>query len=228
MQWFDWVMKNKLLLLMGLLAGFSAFSQMWQDYSFSIYGQGSALSNYRTIEVQNKAYFSGGLDFGTSVSNSLNLKFGLHFIETYLNNDKQIHSICEQPDQSCFAESNVKYINFPIGIELYSNSSRLESKSYYNFRLIPMFSSQEIVIKSEIFSEPEFYLDVDSSLNSKFKFQDLHFEFSIGADISITKTLKFYFEPSVQHSILFRKEDLVNPNYMISLRIGLRTRHSKK
>ena len=221
-------MKNKFILLLGLIAGLSAYGQRWQYYSWSFYGQGSALSNYRTVAVQNQAYFSGGLDYGTSLTNSLNLKIGAHYMETFMNSDKQFHSICDQPDNSCFAESDMKYINIPLGVELYSNSSRIKNKSYYNLRLIPMFSIQDLLIKSEIFDEPTVHLDIDSTLNTNFKFQDVHFEFALGADISLTRKLKLYFEPSVQHSLLFRKEDLRNPNYLISLRLGLRVRSYKR
>lgn len=221
-------MKNNLIFFLGLIVGLSAFGQRWQYYSLSLYGQGSALSNYRKVAIQNQVYFSGGIDYGTSLSNDLNLKIGAHYMETFINNGKQFHKICDQPDNTCFVESDGKYINFPIGVELYSNKSRLKNKSYYNLRLIPMFSTQELVIKSEIFDKPEVHLEIDSALNTNFKFQDLHFEFAIGRDISITKKLKLYFEPSIQHSLFFKKEDLVNPNYMISFRLGLRVRSYKK
>lgn len=221
-------MKTKLSLILGILISLSGFSQRFQYFSWSFYGQGSALSNYRTVSVQPKAYFSGGVDYGTSLTNSLNIKFGVHYLESFINNDKQFHSLCDQPDNSCFVESDVNYINFPLGIEMYSNSSRIKNKSYYNIRLIPMFSMEELVIKSEIFDEPEVHLDIDSSLNTNFKFQDLHFEFALGTDISLSRKLKLYFEPSIQHSIFMRKEDLVNPNYMISFRLGLRVRSYKR
>lgn len=221
-------MKTKFILLLGLFLGSTVFGQRFEYFSWTYYGQVSALSNYKTIPFQNQPYYSGGIDYGTSLSNSLNIKIGAHYIETYINNDKQFHSVCNLPDNSCFAESEVKYINFPIGIELYSNSSRLKSKSYYSFRFIPMFSMEELFVKSEIFEEPETYLAVDSTLTTNFKFQDLHFEFIIGSDISLTRKLKLFLEPSIQHTLMFRKEDLINPNYMISFRAGLRLRSYKK
>lgn len=221
-------MKSKFFLIVGLFIGLTSFGQRFQYYSWSFYGQGSALSNYRTIPVQNQVYFSGGIDYGTSLTNSVNIKIGGHYIETYINNDKQFHSICDQPDNSCFAESEVNYINFPMGVELYSNSSRMKNKSYFNLRLIPMFSREELSIKSEIFEDPEVRLDIDSVLNTNFKFQDIHFELSLGTDISLTKKLKLYFEPSIQHTLLVHRDDLINYNYMISFRLGLRVRSYKK
>lgn len=221
-------MKTKLFLIGFVLVSFVVNAQRFQYYSLSFYGQGSALSNYRTLPIQPQAYYSGGFDYGTSYTQTLNLKVGVHYLSTYLNNDKLFHSICDQPNNTCFAESEVQYINIPLGIELYSNGARLKTKSYSIFRLIPMFSFSETLIKSEIYTEPEVFLGVDSTVSGGFKFQDLHFEIALGTDFSITRKLKLYFEPSVQHSILFRKEDLINPNYLISLRVGLRVRSYKR
>lgn len=221
-------MKRKLLLLSVLLLCVATQAQRFQYYSLSFYGQGSALSNYRTLPIQPQAYYSGGFDYGISYTQTLNLKIGVHYLSTYINNDKLFHSICDQPDNTCFAESVVQYINIPLGIELYSNGARLKTKSYSTFRLIPMFSFSETLIKSEIYTDPEVFLGVDSSVNTGLKFQDLHFEIVLGTDFSITRKLKLYFEPSIQHSILFRREDLINPNYLISLRVGLRVRSYKR
>ena len=71
-------------------------------------------------------------------------------------------------------------------------------------------------------------IDSFEELKNGLKFQDLHFEFSIGTEFSISDKFKLYFEPSVQHSTLFRKEDLINPNYMISFRLGLKLRSHKE
>ena len=93
-----------------------------------------------------------------------------------------------------------------------------------------MLSLQERLIKTEIFKQedPDNILQIDTTTNNGLKFQDLHLEFSIGTEFSISDKFKLYFEPSVQHSTLFRKEDLINPNYMISFRLGLRLRSHKE
>lgn len=224
-------MRTKLNLLLGLLLlGLTSYSQKFRYTSLSAYGQGSVLSNYRTIPIQPRGFFSGGVDYTTSYTKDINFKFGINYLETFINNDKQVHSICDQPDNSCWAESDMRYINLPMGIEIYANKAKIQTKSYYGFRLIPMLSLQERLIKTEIFIEedPNNILQIDTTTNNGLKFQDLHLEFSIGTEFSISDKFKLYFEPSVQHSTLFRKEDLINPNYMISFRLGLRLRSYKE
>ena len=225
-------MRTKLHLLLGiLLTGLISYGQQFKYTSWSVYGQGAILSNYRTVPLQPRGFFSGGIDYTTSSYNKdINLKFGIHYMETFINNDKQVHSICDQPDNSCWAESDMRYINLPIGFEIYPNRAKIQTKSYYGFRLIPMLSLQERLIKTEIFmdEEPDNILQIDTATNNNLKFQDLHLEFSIGTEFSITEKYKVFFEPSVQHSTLFRKEDLINPNYMISFRLGLRLRSHKE
>jgi hypothetical protein len=224
-------MTTKISFILGiLLIGITTNAQQFDYSSLSVFGQSSILSNYRTIPIQQKVFFSGGLDYSISYDKNINLKIGAQYLETYINNDKQKHSICDQPDNSCWAESEMKYINLPIGVEFYSNKSNIKTKSYYNFKLVPMFSVQDLLIKTEFLENKDgnHLLTLDSLVNNRFKFQDLHIEFSIGTEISITDQYKIYFEPSVQHSMLFRTEDLRNPNYMISFRLGLRMRSQKE
>lgn len=47
---------------------------------------------------------------------------------------------------------------------------------------------------------------------------------SLGADIPLTRKLKLFFVLSIQHSLFYRKEDLINANYLISLQLILRLR----
>ena len=221
-------MLNKFALALSILfVGYHSFGQQFKFTSWSVYGQGSVLSNYKTIPIQPRGFFSGGVDYSTSYDKDLNLRFGIHYMETFINNDKLFHSICNQPDNSCWVESDMRYLSLPLGIELYANKAKIKTKSYYLFRLIPMFSSQERIIKTEVFKEPQHYVDTANIVHNGLKFQDLHFEFSIGTEFSINDIYKVYFEPAVQHSMLFRKEDLVNPNYIISFRLGLRLRSHK-
>ncbi len=224
-------MRTKLNLLLGCsLLGLTSFGQQFKYKSLSAYGQGSVLSNYRTIPIQPRGFFSGGIDYTTSYTKDINFKFGINYLETFINNDKEVHSICDQPDNSCWAESDMRYINLPMGIEIYANKAKIKTKSYYGFRLIPMLSLQERLIKTEIFKEeePDNILQIDTTTNNGLKFQDIHLEISIGTEFSVSDKLKLFFEPSVQHSTLFRKEDLINPNYMISFRLGLRLRSNKE
>jgi len=224
-------MINKISIILGILMiGTISNAQQFEYSSVSAFGQSSILSNYRTIRIQQKIFFSGGFDYTISYNNDLNLKIGAQYLETYINNDKQKHSICDQPDNSCWAESEMKYVNLPIGVEFYSNKSKIKTKSYYNLRLLPLFSVRELLIKTEFLenNDGNYELIIDSLANNNFKFQDLHIEFSIGTEFSITDKYKIYFEPSIQHSMLFRKEDLRNPNYMISFRLGLRMRSQKE
>lgn len=224
-------MTIKTSLTLGIfLLGITTYAQKFDYSSWSAFGQSSILSNYRTIPIQQKLFFSGGLDYSISYDKDINLKFGAQYLETYINNDKQKHSICDQPDNSCWVESEMKYINLPVGVEFYSNKSKIKTKSYYNLRLVPMFSVRELVIKTEFLENNagNYELIIDSTVSNNFKFQDLHIEFSIGTEFSITDQYKIYFEPSVQHSMLFRKEDLRNPNYMVSFRLGLRMRSQKE
>ena len=204
-------MQTKLHILIGILSiGLNSYSQQFEYTSWSVYGQGSVLSNYRTLPIQPRGFFSGGLDYTTSYNNDINIKLGLHFMETFIDNGKKFHSICDQPDNSCWVESDVTYMNLPLGIEFYSNNSKLKTKSYYNLRLIPMFSLRELSIKTDFLENASgnYELMIDSLINKKLKFQDLHIEFSIGTEFSISENYKVYFEPSIQHSMLFRKEDL--------------------
>ena len=123
-------MTTKLSLIFGiLLIGITTNAQQFEYSSFSAFGQSSILSNYRTIPIQQKIFFSGGLDYSVSYDKDLNLKMGAQYLETYINNDKQKHSICDQPDNSCWAESDMRYINLPMGIEIYPNKAKMKTKS---------------------------------------------------------------------------------------------------
>lgn len=227
--------KTKASIILAFFISFGSFGQRFQYYSLSAYSQVSALSNYKYKDVQNRPYFSGGIDYGTSLTEMLNLKGGVNYMSMYLDNGRKKHSICDDPNQRCFVESEMNYLSFPLGLEFYSNASKLESKSYYIVKLIPMFSVASKMIRTEFYSKEseetpgEFILIDDEYITqfSNFKFQDLHLELGLGGDIALSHQYKLYFEPSVQHSITFRTEDLVNPNYMISLRIGIRLRSEK-
>lgn len=222
-------MCKKLSLLFIFLVGcFVGKAQFGQYYSVSFYGQAAGLSNYKYLPYQSRVYFGGGIDLGTSLTQYLNLKLGLNTIQTYINNGKEVHSICDQPDNSCFSESEVFYINTPLSLEFYQNGGRSGTKSFYNITLHPMFSVNERLIRSEIHTEPEVMLLIDTAVNNNIKFQDLHLGFSLGSDIAINRKFKVYFEPSIQHSILFRKEDLINPNYIISIKLGFKIRSYRR
>ena len=93
--------KIKIAFFLTCLFNLQLIGQRFEHYSLSIYGQGSALSNYKTLPVQNRAYFSSGIDYGTSLTDIINIKGGFNYMQMYLNNDKQYHSICDKPDNSC-------------------------------------------------------------------------------------------------------------------------------
>ena len=60
--------------------------------------------------------------------------------------------------------------------------------------------------------------------NNGFNFQDFHFQIAINNEFGLTENYKIYVEPSMSHTILFKKEDVVNPDYIIGLKIGFRYR----
>jgi hypothetical protein len=220
--------KKLALLLSFIVVANLGKAQFGQYYSLSVYGQASGLSNYHYLPYQSRIYFSGGFEYGFSLTQYLNLKLGVNTLNTYINNGKEAHSICELPGNTCFSEAEVLYINSPISIEFYQNGGKTGTKTFYNITLHPMFSINEKLIKSEIYDVPEVALIIDTFEVKGFKFQDLHIGFSLGSDIALSRKFKFYFEPSIQHSILFRKEDLINPNYLISLKLGFKIRSYRR
>lgn len=212
------------LLLALVICTVKSYGQAFQYLTFTFGGSVSALSNYKYIPIQQQPYYQGSFNYGFSISQEANLHLGISYLSTYINFGKEPHSICDQEDNSCFAESWVQYINLPITFELYQNGGKVKSKSYYHLNMIPLFSYSERTLRTEIFETPLYRIELDDQTVDGFKFQDFHLGFALGTDISLTRKLKFFIEPSIQHSILFRKEDLVNPNYIISLRLGIRIR----
>ena len=180
------------------------------------------------MPYQSRVYFSGGFEYGFSLTQYLNLKLGVNVLNTYINNGKEAHSICDIPGNTCFSEAEVFYTNTALSLEFYQNGGKSGTKSFYNITLHPMFSINERLIRSEIYTLPDVELIIDTTSVSGFKFQDLHLGFSLGSDISLSRKFKIYFEPSIQHSVLFRKEDLINPNYLISIKLGFKIRSYRR
>ena len=123
----------------------------------------------------------------------------------------------------CYPEVTSHQIFIPIGFEYYTNTDRSTFQSFFNVHLIPSFSLSE---RREItpFDSSSVVALEPYTVTSGFGFQDLNLKIGLNNEFGINENLKVYIEPSVRHSLLFRKEDVVNPDWTISLKIGVKYR----
>ena len=204
-----------------LKAGFGEFV----SYHATIHT--AILNNYQygVSTSPNKLHIGLGVGGSASINSSFNLMYGLAYMKISPNNNNSDYSFC--PDASCFPVVSSHQLFVPVGVEYYSNSDRSPFQSYFTISLVPAFSfSQESTITSydKFNIEGETYTEK----NNGFKFQDLHFQIAVNNEFSLDQNYKIYVEPSLSHTVLFKSEDTVNPDYMISIKIGFKFRGEGK
>lgn len=218
-----------LILLFSALANQLVSQKKFGEF-ISYYGsiQASIADNiqYGTKTRPNRIHIGLEVGGGMSVSKRFNLLLGLGFMQMKPNNTRSDYTICDG-SPSCIPITVSNQLFLPFGFEYYLNTDRSPFQSFYSIKLVPSFSVTE---KTEIipFDADHAALPAIVKKNNGFKFQDFHFQIAINNEIGINQDYKIFIEPSASHSLLFRKEDFVNPDYMISLKIGFRFRGEKK
>jgi hypothetical protein len=196
--------------------------------SISAHGFVAGLSNYSLELIQPQPYFGGGLSYSHSLTYDLNLFGGVSFIQHQLVYPKYAFEDCDSPDGKCWKESTTTNLHIPIGVGFYLNNNTLGLRSYYRLALMPSLSIQETMIQTETEFEPEFrHVDYVYEKNG-LKFQDLYIRFALGTEIQLYKAFNLFLEPTLQHSLLFRSENVTSPNYILSFNIGFRFRLEEK
>ena len=192
--------------------------------SIGAHGFVAGLSNYSLELIQPRPYFGGGVSYSYSLTYDLNLLGGVSFIQHQLVYPKYAYEDCDSPDGKCWKESTTTNLHIPLGVEFYLNNNTLGLRSYYRLSLVPSLSVQETMIQTETEFEPEFR-HVDFVYEKKgLKFQDLFVRFSLGTEIQLYKSFNLFLEPTLQHSALFRSENVTSPNYILSFNMGFRFR----
>lgn len=219
-------LKKFILALFLIAISSQSFSQ--KDFgkyqSVSLFGYGAALSNYNHSIIQQKPYFGGGINYTTSILSDLNLLVGLTYFKYDMEYTKTSYSDCDSEDGTCWMETNSTQLQIPLGVEFYLNDNNLAVRSYYRLSLNTSFSIQEQKNITKIVNDPDFDDVVVIVDDNGLKFQDLSLRFGLGTEIRLKKDFFFTIEPNLSHSILFRQEDVINPNYIIRLDLGLRYR----
>lgn len=219
-------MKNlSLFLLLCVLFGTNARAQTkFGEYkSYFAFANNALLDNkqYGVETNPRKYHLGGGVGIGLSVNDNFNLLVGLNYMLVKPMNNRSDYSFCESP--SCLPISASNQLFLPIGVEYYGNTDMSPFQLFYTLRLVPAFSVTEVteVIPFDEFQSPQPSYQVE---NNGLKFQDLQIEIAINNEFSLSQKFKIYLEPSVSHSILFRAEDFINPDYVIALKVGFRIR----
>lgn len=208
--------------LVSLGSNFGQFISYQANYHVSV------LDNvqYGISTRPNKVHMGGGLGFGASINDMFNLLIGVDYMTIQPNNARSDYSFdLGYKSYQPFVTSAQLFL--PIGFEYYSNTDRSPFQSFYSVHLIPSFSITE---KMDIIPFDEFHIAQPNILieDNGFKFQDFSLQIAINNEFSINENYKVFIEPSIRHSILFRAEDVVNPDYMLSIKIGFKFRGEGK
>jgi hypothetical protein len=213
------------LLLLFVISTFTFAQKDFSKYqSISIFGYGAALSNYNYEVIQPRVFVGGGINYTVSLLSDLNLLAGITYFKYDMEYTKSEYSDCDSEDGTCWMETNSTQLNIPIGFEFFLNDNNLAIRTYYRLSLNTSFSLKEQKNITKIIFDPEFddaEIQVD---DNGFKFQDLSLRFALGTEIRLHKKMFLTIEPNLAHSILFRTDDVINPNYVLRLDLGLRYR----
>jgi hypothetical protein len=200
-----------------------AQSSFGEYKSLDVFINNALLDNkqYGVITRPAKLHVGIGVGSGFSFSDNFNLLVGLNFMQVKPNNAHSDYTFCE--DASCIPVAVSNQIFLPVGIEYYNNTDQSPFQIFYALRVVPAFSVTEVteVTPFNKMREQQASYKVE---NNGFKFQDLHFQIALNNEFSINEKYKIYVEPSVSHSLLFRSEDVINPDYILSLKIGFKIR----
>ena len=209
-----------------LLSGFTiAQNKDFGKYkSISVFGYGAALSNYNHEIIQQRPYFGGGLNYTHSLFSELNLLAGVTYFKYDMEYTKAQYEDCDSEDGTCWMETNSTQLQIPLGVEFYINDNNLAVRTYYRVSLNTSFSLQEQMNITKIVVNPEFGAPEIQVDDNGFKFQDLSLRVAMGTEIRLNEKLFLSIEPNLSHSLLFRSEDVINPNYILRFDLGLRYR----
>ena len=214
-------------LLLSITGNVLAQSSFGQFYSFSGNVHVCLLDNkqYGARTAPNKLHVGGGIGASASINDQFNLTLGLNYLTIQPNNARSDYSF-DLGYPSYIPEVKSSQLFIPIGFEYYSNTDRSPFQSFYSIHLIPSFSITEVM---NIIPFDEFHIaqPIITKKDNGFKFQDLHFQIAVNNEFSINENYKIFVEPALRHTILFKSEDVVNPDYMISLKVGFKFRGSK-
>ena len=190
------------------------------SYDFNVHL--AAMDNYQygTRTRPDRLHWGVGAGFGTSINDDFNLLIGVDWMTVNPNNTRSDYELCNSP--SCLPEVKSQQIFIPIGFEYYTNTDRSTFQSFFNVHLIPSFSLSET--RNITPFDSMHVAQAPYTEKSGFGFQDLNLKIGLNNEFGLNENLKIYVEPSVRHSLLFRSEDVVNPDWTISLKIGIRYR----
>jgi hypothetical protein len=222
-------MKNYILLLcFSILFNLATQAKINEFYNFGASVNLSMMDNfaYGASTNPNKLFIGGGLNYGFSLNEEFNLLVGLDFQSVAPNNARSDYEICDG-SPSCLPESKSSQLYIPIGFEYYSNTNRSRFQSFYNVNLIPAFSVTENINITPYNTEHIAQASYKVSDNG-FKFQNLFLSIGVNNEFGFNEKIKVFIEPSMRYSLLFKREDVVNPNYMIMVKIGFKYRGVKK
>lgn len=182
-----------------------------------------------TVDSPTKMYVGGGLAYGFSIVDQFNMSIGLDYLSYKPYNPRGFYDTFDEiagENEMIYSykpDVSTSQIYLPIGFEFYSNTNYKPFHTFLIVSFIPSFSLTEkmdVTVYDELLNE----IDHFSEEESGFKFQDFNVSFAISNDLNILEKYKFFFEPSVRISALFRSEDLINPGSMFLLKVGIRYR----
>lgn len=222
-------MRKLLLPLLACLLSVKTISAQsnFGDYKSYHFFFNSAIADNKQygIDTSPRRYHWGiGAGASVSINDDFNLLLGLNYMLVKPNNTRSDYTFCT--GASCLPISVSNQLFLPVGVEYYGNTDQSPFQMFYALRLVPAFSVTEV---TEVIPFDEFHIAQPSYelKNNGFKFQDLQVQIAINNEFSINQKYKIYVEPSLSHSILFRSEDVINPDYMISLKVGFKIRTHK-
>jgi hypothetical protein len=220
--------KIAIFLFFTLYAGKQSHSQtVFGEYkSLHAFVNTAILDNrqYGVVTGPPKLHIGGGLGASVSINDNFNLLGGLNFLQVKPNNTRSDYSFCES--FSCLPMASSSQLFVPLGIEYYDNTDQSPFQMFYALRLIPSISISESmeVIPHDSENDP---LPSYQVKDNGIKFQDLQIQIAINNEFSLSEKYKIYIEPSASHSILFRDEDVINPDFIISIKVGFKIRKRK-
>ena len=222
-------MKTKHILVIFLSLFLSKSQAKFKEYyNYGASVNLSVMDNfaYGASTSPNRLFVSGSLNYGASLNDEFNLLIGLDFGTVSPNNATSDYKVCDG-SPSCDAESHSFQFFLPIGFEYYTNTNRSKFQSFYVVNVIPAFSVTESVDITPYdinhIAQPTY-----TNKDNGFKFQNLYLSIGVNNEFGLSQKFKIFIEPSMKYSLLFKREDVVNPAYMLCLKIGCKFRTMSK
>lgn len=171
----------------------------------------------------------GGAAYSTSLKEDLNVRFGLDFLSYKPATPRGYYDVCveEGSDNSCLPVVNTTQLYLPVGLEFYINTDYKPIHSFFYAGLIPAFSVIE-KIETIMYNYALDEIDRYQEKQNGFNFQDLYLAIGLSTEFLIVGSFKFFVEPQGRISLLFRKQNFVNPVTAFTVKIGARYRSEKK